>query len=86
MLFLKISFMVLASFYVILLTYFCLKSGRFFKTLLLSALLGLTAFTAVNISSHYTGVALSVNAWTLGTSAVLGLPGVLGMLILRMFF
>lgn len=86
MIFLKISFIVLASLYVILLAYFCFKSGSFVKTLLISALLGVAVFTAVNISSHYTGVALSVNAWTLGASAVFGFPGVLGMLILRMFF
>ena len=54
------------------------------KTLLVSALSGIVTFTAVNLLSSVTGITLSVNAWTLGSSAVFGMPGVLGLLILRM--
>jgi hypothetical protein len=40
----------------------------------------------INIISHFTGVNIAVNGWTVGTSAVLGMPGVLGLLIMRMIF
>lgn len=54
------------------------------KTLLFSALSGIVVFTVVNLLSSLTGITISVNAWTLGSSAVFGMPGVLGLLILRM--
>ena len=54
------------------------------KTLLFSALSGIVVFTVINLLSSLTGITISVNAWTLGSSAVFGMPGVLGLLILRM--
>ena len=86
MLFLKISFIILLSVYIILLLYFCYKDRSFFKTLFLSVLSGIAALTAVNLASYFTGVCIPVNAWTCGSSALFGIPGVLGNLLIRMFF
>lgn len=84
--FVKISFIILLSVYVLILLIMCCKSGRAFKTLLLSAVSGLAAMTAVNLLSHFTGVNIAVNLYTTLSSAALGIPGVLGLLTIRMFF
>ena len=84
--FIRISFIILLTVYVIFLFYFSYKNGRFFRTLMLSALSGVLTLTAVNILSLYTGIAIAVNWWTLGTSSFFGMPGVLGLLTVRLFF
>lgn len=82
--FIKISFIIILVIYIIFLLYFSYKNGKIIKTLLISALSGIITFTAVNLLSSLTGITISVNAWTLGSSAVFGMPGVLGLLIFRM--
>lgn len=84
--FIKISFIILLLVYAVLLLCFCFKSGRTVKTLLLSSLSGLAVMTAINVLSHFTGVEIAVNGWSVSSSALFGIPGVLGMLIIRMFF
>ena len=84
--FIKISFIILLSVYALILLVMCYKSGRMLKTLLLSAVSGLAAMTAVNLLSHFTGVNIAVNLYTTLSSAVFGIPGVLGLLTIRMFF
>ncbi len=59
------------------------KGGRSF---LLSALQGLAALFAVNLSGMVTGVNVALNYWTAGTAAVLGLPGVICTVILNFIF
>lgn len=86
MLFLKIFSIILAVLYAIIMLYFCYKNGRIFKTLAVFAISGLVTLVIVNISSTFTGIGIPVNLWTVGSSSVFGLPGVLGLLILRMFF
>ncbi len=82
--FIKISFIIIMVMYAVLMLYFSYKNGKILRTLLLSALSGIIVFTAVNLLSAVSGVDIPVNAWTLGSSAVFGMPGVLGMLIIRM--
>ena len=84
--FIKISFIIILVTYIILLLYFSYKNGKMLKTLLLSALSGIFTFAAVNILSHFTGVGIPVNGWTTSVSSVFGIPGVLGLLVLRLFF
>ena len=84
--FLKISFIILLVVYLLLILVFSAKTGKMLKTLLLSVASGLAVMAVINILSRFTGVDISVNAWTIGSSAVFGIPGVLGLLVLRMFF
>ena len=84
--FIKISFIILLSIYLVALLTMCYKNGKMIKTLLLSAASGLGAMTAVNIFSYFTGVSIAVNLYTTITSALLGIPGVFGLLSIRMFF
>jgi hypothetical protein len=44
---------------------------------------GLCALAAVNVAGGITGVSLGVNALSLATSALLGFPGVVGLLGLQ---
>lgn len=65
---------------------FIFKSSKGGRSFLLSALQGVAALFAVNLSGMITGVTLALNYWTAGVSAVLGLPGVICMLILNIVF
>ncbi len=82
----KISFIILFVVYCIILLCLCAKSGRLFKTLLLSMLSGLLVMTFVNLTSRFSGVNMPVNFWTVSGAVTFGIPGVLGMLVLRLFF
>ncbi len=84
--FVRISFIIILVIYLILLCYFAYKNGKIIKTLLLSALSGISVFAVVNLLSHFTGVGIPINGWTASASAIFGIPGVLGLLILRLFF
>ena len=57
------------------------KSGRFIKSLFVSAVQGFAALLAVNAAGTMTGVTLPLNVLTLGSSAVFGTPGVIMNLI-----
>lgn len=57
------------------------KSGHFTKSLLFTAVQGLSALLAVNAAGIITGVTLSVNALTLGSGIVFGTPGIIMNLI-----
>ena len=59
------------------------KSGQFIKYLFLTTVQGLAALLAVNASGLMTGVTLSLNALTLGTSAVFGTAGVVMNLLVK---
>lgn len=59
------------------------KSGHFIKYLFLTTVQGLAALLAVNASGLMTGVTLSLNALTLGTSAVFGTAGVVMNLLVK---
>ena len=58
-----------------------LKSKKFFKSVTLSALSGLSGLFAVHVLSWFTPLTLPVNLFTVSVSAVSGIPGVIGLLI-----
>lgn len=64
----------------------CVKSGKFLKTLLLFSASGIAAMVLVGVLSPVTGVRIPFNPWTVGTSAALGIPGVIGLLFMNLFF
>ena len=53
------------------------KSGHFFKSLFLTIIQGIVALFAVNVIGMLTGVVIPLNWYTIGTSAFLGIPGVI---------
>lgn len=63
-----------------------LRNSRTAQKFTLSAVGGLGALAAVDISAALTGVRIGVNAFTLICSALLGIPGVTTMLFLKLIF
>lgn len=59
------------------------KTKHPFRTAATQATLGLGAFAAVNLLAGYTGVTLSLNYFTSFVAVVLGAPGVICMLVVR---
>lgn len=57
------------------------KSGHFVKSFLFTAIQGIAALLAVNAGGTITGVALPLNALTLGSGIVFGTPGIIMNLI-----
>ena len=62
------------------------RSGRPVRGLLGSSVQGLCALAAVNVAGTFTGVSLGLNWLTGGVCAVLGLPGVITLLLLKLLF
>lgn len=65
---------------------FAFRGKRPFRTMFVTAFLGLLTFAAVCISGIFTGVTLPVNPWTVGCSALGGIPGVATLLVLKLIF
>ena len=59
------------------------KSGKPVRGALSSAASGVLSLLAVDAVGMYTGVTLALNPLTLGTGAVLGVPGVITLLTLK---
>lgn len=62
------------------------RSGRFFGALFGSVVQGVASLLAVNVAGMLTGVTVAVNPVTLGTVALLGVPGTIGLLLLDTIF
>jgi len=61
-----------------------LRNTNALKKLALSGVGGIAAFGAVNLSGIFTGVSLVPNLWTICTAIILGLPGVIGMMFVKL--
>ena len=70
----------------LILLYLYAKSGKFFKALLLNALLGLLTMTFINLISRFTGFGIAVNLYTVLGSALFSVPAVIFFLILPFIF
>ena len=69
---------------VICVIWWTVKSERGATSFALSALQGIAAMCAVNLTGLMTGVTLAVNWYTIATFIVLGLPGVISALVLKL--
>ena len=59
------------------------REGKPLRRLALSAVEGLCAVGLINLTGTFSGVALGFSWPVLGAAAILGLPGTVGMLLLR---
>lgn len=57
------------------------RTKKFVGALLITALQGITALIAAGIVGSFTGINISVNAYTLVFSSIGGIPGVVFLLI-----
>lgn len=62
------------------------KGGRPLRNALSNTLQGFGALLAVNVAGIFTGVSLGVNTFTAACCAVLGIPGVVTLLVLKTIF
>lgn len=63
-----------------------LRNPGLLKKIAGSAAVGLATLAAINLSSSLTGVCLAVSAWTIMVAGVLGLPGVISLLLIKIFW
>lgn len=62
---------------------FASLSRNFIKTILLNSFLGLFAIIIINLTTKFTGVNIPLNYYTVTGGLTLGIPGVIGVLILN---
>ena len=62
------------------------RQGKLIKVLGLTVLSGIIGMVAVNLLTGVTGVRIPVNWWTVGTSSLFGVPGIIALLVIKMFF
>lgn len=62
------------------------KTGRPIRNLLGSALQGVSALAAVNVTGMFTGVSLGLNLLSGIACAAAGVPGVITLLLLKLIF
>ncbi|MDR3344036.1 MAG: pro-sigmaK processing inhibitor BofA family protein [Oscillospiraceae bacterium] len=62
------------------------KTRRPLIALLLTALSGTAALFAVNLLGTVLPISLPINWTTLGTGVLMGVPGIIGMLVLQIAF
>jgi pro-sigmaK processing inhibitor BofA len=60
-----------------------LRSSKTAKGLAINSIAGFAALSAVNLTAAVTGTYIAINVWTIITAAMLGLPGVTGMMFLK---
>lgn len=82
----KYAFYIGGAICAIALIIFSFRGKRPFRTMLITAFLGLVTLAVVCISGIFTGVTLPINIWTVSCSALGGVPGVITLLILKMIF
>ncbi len=75
-----------AVFGVLIVLLFALRTRKFLKTLLFSALLGIVTLLILHFTSGLTGFSLELTPYTLGTSSIFGLPGVVAIVLCKMIF
>lgn len=83
---LKISLIVIFIVYVIILLGLCYKSKKFLKSLIISSFIGLFAFMFLQLLSPVLNIKIPLNMFSVSVSAILGIPGIAGMLILNLLF
>ncbi|MGN0173940.1 MAG: pro-sigmaK processing inhibitor BofA family protein [Acutalibacteraceae bacterium] len=71
---------------VIIVLFFALRTRKFFKTLLTSAVIGIITLLILHFTSSLTGFSMELTPFTIGTSSIFGLPGVVAIVICKMIF
>ena len=69
---------------VICVMWWTVKSEKGASSFIISALQGIAAMCAVNLTGLFTGVTLAVNWYTVSSFIVLGMPGVIAALVLKL--
>lgn len=65
---------------------YAVKTGKFLKTVGFSALTGASALLILHFTAGLTGFSLELTPFTLSTSVIFGLPGVVCITLSKMIF
>ncbi len=79
----KAFFIVVLSVFAAAILFFAIKSHKFFKTLLFNAFLGVCVLAIINLTAKLTGMYIPINWYSVGGSAVFGVPFVCLLLTLQ---
>ena len=63
-----------------------IRNSKAARSLALNSVAGFAAMGVVNLTAALTGIGLAVNIWTLLTAALLGLPGITGLMFMRLIW
>ena len=80
---LKIVALSVLSLTALIILIFFIKSRKPVKALILNAFSGIITLILINLTTRFTGIHIPVNWWSVTTSAGLGLPGVIGLILLQ---
>ena len=80
MTFINVIIGVCLAVYFSLYIWFAAKTGQFRKTVFWSVVAGLFALAAASLAAPFVHFLVPINWWTLGVSAAMSLPGVVGVL------
>lgn len=61
-----------------------LRNPRTLRKWAAGGVVGCLALWAANVAGALTGVSVAYNLWTIGTAIFLGLPGVIGLFVLKL--
>lgn len=82
----NVGFIAAAVISTVCVIWWMIKSEKGATSFILSALQGIAAMCAVNLTGMITGVTVAVNWYTIISTVILGLPGVIGTLALNFIF
>lgn len=66
--------------------FFALRTKHFIKSILISAITGISVMLILHFTSNFTGFEFNITPFSLITSGVFGLPGVVAIVITKMIF
>lgn len=66
-------------------TAFLIKSKKLILGIVLTLIQGICALLAVNLIGSFCGIRIPINFWTMGTSGIFGISGVIILLITDIF-
>lgn len=64
----------------------CVLGRKPLRCIILNIIIGIAGLAAVNMTARFTGVYIPVNEWTVSGSAIFGIPGVCGIILLQVIF
>ena len=79
----KAFFIVILCVFALCLLFFAIKSHKFFKTLLFNAFLGLCVLAIIDLTGKFSGMYIPLNWYSVGGSAVFGIPAVCFFLLMQ---
>ena len=82
------NYFIIASIVVFILTILiCLiKNKKIFKTLISSAIWGVSSLLIISFTGQFTGFMLNITPYTLSSSAIFGIPGVMCIAVTKMIW